>query len=417
LRKQYDVIQVEPGGDYPGDLDVLMVVLPNTLPQDEITRLTEYASAGKPVLLLVDPLPAFDIELSPQQQPPSPFQQQQPQRTPADVRPLMDALGIEWPTERIVWDKYNPHPQFRSLPPEVTFLSPQNEEGEFNAESPVTSGLQEVVMLYGGVLKPKEGADTEFIPLARSGADSGLTLWFRLVQNTIFGVQLATNLPHEPDEETYTMAAQVKSNSEGGVNAIVIADVDVMGEQFFQLRSQGVEQLNFDNVPFLLNAVDHLAGDDSFIELRKRRRRHRTLETVEALTKEYEQQRLEDTRVAEENAESQLKLAQQRLDDSVARLEERSDLDIQTKRIMIANQQNIENRRLAVSRKNIEDEKQRLIDRSKAEMEASVRRIENSIKLAAVALSPVPAFALFLFVSARRLRREQALVSRERYVQ
>ena len=84
---------------------------------------------------------------------------------------------------------------------------------------------------------------------------------------------------------------------------------------------------------------------------------------------------------------------------------------------MIANQQKIENRRLAVARKNIEDEKQRLIDRSKASMEAGIRRIENSIKLAAVALSPVPAFLLFLFVSARRLRREQALVSEDRYVQ
>lgn len=417
LRKQYDVIQVDAASDYPSDLDALMVALPNTLQPDQVERLTEWVKAGNPTLLLVDPLPAFNIELSPQQQPPNPFMRGQPQRQPADLTPVMDALGVEWPTERIAWDKYNPHPQFRSLPPEVVFISPNNAEDAFNTENSVSAGLQELVMLYGGTLKAKEDAETAFTPLVKTGVESGTTLWFRIVQNTIFGVQLATNLPHEPDEETYVMAARISGESEDAPDAIVIADVDVMGEQFFQLRSQGVEQLNFDNVTFLLNAVDQLAGDESFIDLRKRRRRHRTLETVEELTKSYEDQRLEETREAEETADEQLELAQKRLDDAVAALEARTDLDIQTKRIMIANQQKTENRRLTVARKNIEDAKQRRIERSKADVEASVRRVQNGIKVAAVALSPVPAFLLFLFVSAQRLRREQALVSQERLVE
>ena len=119
---------------------------------------------------------------------------------------------------------------------------------------------------------------------------------------------------------------------------------------------------------------------------------------------------------AEANAEEQLEQAQKRLDDAVAAIRERTDLDGRTRQIMIANQQKIENRRLTVARKNIEDEKQRLIERSRADMETSIRNIQSSIKLAAVALSPIPAFLLFLFVSARRLRREQASVSRERLV-
>ncbi len=415
LRKQYEVVQVEPGSDYPEDLDALIAVQPSSLEQSQVERLTGYVAAGKPALLMLDPLPAFNIELSPQQVPQSPFQQQ-PQRTPADLTAIFDALGVEWPSERIVWDKYNPHPQFRTLPPEVAFVSAQNEDGGFNQDSSVTSGMQEVVMLYAGAVQPKEGATTTFTPLLTSGAESGGTLWFRLVQNTIFGVQLATDLPHEPDQERYVMAARIEGEGDSGVQAIVVADVDVMGEQFFQLRAQGAERLEFDNVSFLLNAVDALAGDEDFIELRKRRRRHRTLSTVESLTKEYEDERLEETREAETNAEQQLEQAQKRLDDAVAAIRERGDLDARTRQIMIANQQKIENRRLTVSRKNIEDEKQRLIERSRADMESSIRNIQSSIKLAAVALSPIPAFLLFLFVSARRLRREQASVSRERLV-
>lgn len=319
LEKQYDVVQVPATADYPADLDVLVAVLPNTLEGDSMDRLVDWVKGGNPVLLVVDPLPAFNIESSPQQLPPSPFQQGQPQRVPADTKPLMDALGVTWQTEQIAWDKYNPHPTFRNLPEEVVFLGAgSGYDASFNQDEAVSSGLQEVVFLYGGILKAAEGDEvkTVFTPLLRTGSDSGVTLWFRLVQQSIFGTQLASNLPHEPDEESHVLAARVTSeDEENPVHAIVIADADMMGEQFFALRRQGVEDLNFDNVTFLLNAVDQLAGDDSFIDLRKRRRQHRTLETVEARTRSYEEDRLEETRRAEQEAEEKLNAAQARLDE------------------------------------------------------------------------------------------------------
>ncbi|MXY96578.1 MAG: ABC transporter, partial [Gemmatimonadetes bacterium] len=40
LRKQYDVVQVQPQEDYPDDLDVLLAALPNTLTQPEMDRLS-----------------------------------------------------------------------------------------------------------------------------------------------------------------------------------------------------------------------------------------------------------------------------------------------------------------------------------------------------------------------------------------
>ena len=421
LEKQYDVIQVPATADYPEGLDVLVAVLPNTLQSDSMDRLVDWAKEGNPLLLVVDPLPAFNIESSPQQLPQSPFQQGQPQRVPTDTKPLMDALGVVWETDRIAWDKYNPHPSFRNLPEEVVFLGAgSGYDDTFNEGEPVASGLQEVVFLYGGVLKPAEDGDskTDFTPLLRTGTESGTTLWFRLVQQSIFGMQLATNLPHEPDEESHILAARVTSqDEENPIHAIVIADADMMGEQFFALRRQGVEELNFDNVTFLLNAVDQLADDESFIALRKRRRTHRTLETVEARTRSYEEDRLEETRRAEQEAEEKLNAAQARLDEAVAALRDRADLDAQTKRIMISNQERIENRRLAVARSNIEDEKERLIEGARGDMEAAVRAIQNTIKLVAVVLSPVPAFLLFLFVSVKRRQREQIGVATDRLVE
>jgi len=417
LRKQYEVVQVPPGQDYPANLDVLLAALPNTLEQDQLDRLTVYVKSGKPVLLVVDPLPAFNPDLSPQQMPQGPFMPSAPPRKLTNVKPLMSALGVDWQLDHIVWDKYNPHPQFRNLPPEVVFLGAGNQgAASFNPSELVSSGLQELVLIYAGSLKPAADKST-FAPLLQTGKQSGITPWSSLVQPSLFGMQLASNLPHEPDQESYVVAARVKGAPSGKVvNAIVIADVDMMGEQFFQLRREGVENLQFDNVTFLLNAVDQLAGDESFIALRKRRPKHRTLEAVEAKTKTYEEQRLKETQEAARTADQRLSEAQARLDRAVEQLRNRTDLDEQTKRIMIANQQKAENRRLTVARTNIDDEKQRQIEQSRAGMESAIRRIQNTIKLLAVVLPPIPAFLLFVLVSVRRLGREKAGVLADRLV-
>ena len=417
LRKQYEVVRVPADKDYPADLDALLAALPHTLRQDQVDRLTEYAAKGNPLLLAVDPLPAFDIELSPQQQPQNPFSRgAPPPRAPADLTPLMDVLGVEWDHNQVVWDRYNPHPQYRALPPEILFIGAgSGPDDAFNPEEPITSEMQELVALYSGILQPKEGADVDFFPLLSTGRDSNTALWMRLVQRSMFGVRIATNLPHQPNNDRYVTAARVRGKSgDKPVSAVVVADVDMMGEQFFQLRRQGMGMLSFDNVTFLLNSADYLVGDDSFIALRKRRRKHRTLEAMESRTKVYEDQRLVDTQEAEASAGKKLEEAQARLDRAVEELRNRTDLDQQTKRIMIANQQKAENRRLQVARANIEDEKQRLIENARADMESSIRTIQNTIKLLAVALSPVPAFALFVWVSLRRLRRETIGVSADR---
>ncbi|MGH9658084.1 MAG: Gldg family protein, partial [Bryobacteraceae bacterium] len=392
LRKQYEVVKVAPGAEYPADLDALIAALPTSLAQAQVDRLAAYVKAGKPALLLLDPMPAFDLNLAPQEiaETASPFAMAPPPAPRANVKALLDAAGVAWQTNRIAWDNYNPHPQLKSLPKEFVFVG----KG-FNPKEAITAGLQEVVLLYPGTLKGKG-----LIPLLETGVESGTVRWEDLVQRSMFGIAMNPNLARSAEDKPQVLAGRAG-------NTIVVADVDLMGEQFFELRRRGIENLNFDNVTFLLNAVDQLAGDASFIALRKRRPRHRTLEAVEARTRTYETQRLRDTQTAEAVAEQRLKEAQARLDRAVREIQQRADLDEQTRQIMISNVQSVENRRLTVARANIEDEKQRQIELSRAEMENSIRGIQNTIKLLAVALPPIPAFVIFLLVSARRLRRER----------
>lgn len=420
LRKQYEVVRVPPDADYPEGLDALIVALPHTLNARQLERLVAYVTSGRPALILLDPLPAFNVNLSPAAagQPTGGLFEQPGTAPPAtNLAPLLEALGVRWQPDRIVWDAYNPHPQLRRLPREVIFVGPGNQAPmAFQQSEEITAGLQEVVLLYAGALSPRGDPSVEFVPLMTTGPNSGLLRWNQLVERTLFGTAIVQQPPRQPDAEVHTLAARVRGQGGRPLNAIVVADVDLMGEQFFELRRRGVEQLRFDNVTFLLNAVDELAGDRSFIALRKRRPRHRTLEALEARTRVYEEQRAKQTEEAEATAAARLAEAQARLDAAVRQLERRQDLDERTREIMIQNLRAAEERRLQVARANIEDERNRQVENARIAMEASIRRIQNTVKLLAVALPPVPAFVIFLLVSARKLRRERMRLARERLI-
>ena len=94
---------------------------------------------------------------------------------------------------------------------------------------------------------------------------------------------------------------------------LVIADLDFISEQFFQIRAGGLENLNFDNITFFLNCIDVLVRDESFITLRRKRVRHRTLERVEDQTRNFIEERVKEEEEAEAEAERAMDQAQQRL--------------------------------------------------------------------------------------------------------
>ncbi|MFQ6008058.1 MAG: Gldg family protein [Candidatus Zixiibacteriota bacterium] len=429
LKKQYEVVQLSAADSITEHLDGLLVVLPSSMTQEEMNNIKDYILAGHPTLLLDDPLPAFDISLSPilpaeAQQNPFTRGQTPPPQPKGDIHGFMTALGVNWNSEQIVWDTYNPHPDLVQLPPEVVFIGQGNETTDpFSQLSPATAGLQEMVMLYPGYLFKAINSEFEFQPLLRCGRISGLLHFNQLVQRGFFGFgfSLKRNVRRVPTSETYILAARVVGNSGRGtsdsvkteaaeskkINAIVIADIDLISEQFFLLRKRGLENLNFDNITFFLNCMDLLVGDSSFIELRKKRIKHRTLETVEAQTQQFIQQRIEEEKEAEAEAQRALSEAQERLNEKVNEVRNRTDLDEQTKQIMAQNLQEVENRRFEVLKANIEARKEARIARSKENMEASIRRIQTRIRSLAVMLPPIPVFTMGVLIFVRRRQRER----------
>lgn len=445
LRKQYDVVEISPEMAISQDVDALLVPLPSSLQTDEQGFVADYIRSGKPALILVDPLPAVNPTLSPTEWVgdgnPFTYPPGQPRPGPrGNVREWIGRLGVDWEPTRIVWDSYNPHPELAHMPEDVVFLGAGNEnDATFSSADPMTSHLQELVLLYPGQLGPTDDLRYEFEALLRSGNASGTNGYFSLVRGSPYGPQVNPSPPRRQDDDDYIMAARVRfvgndtavasentpGNREdngdegtedtddlsvapaGEVDIIVVADLDFVSEQFFAIREQAPGGLNFDNITFFLNAMDTLLEEDSFIDLRSRRARHRTLERVEAQTAEYIQQRTTEERQAEVDAEQALTDAQQRLNDRVEELQGRTDIDAQTKQIMVQNLEEVENRRLSVLSTNINTEKDTRIQASRENMESQVRQIQTSIKTFAILLPPVPVILLGIVIFARRQRRER----------
>jgi ABC-2 type transport system permease protein len=432
LRKQYEVVQVDLGGEIADDVEGLLVALPSSLPQPSMDSLKGLIEGGLPTLLLVDPLPVVNVGLSPSERAGAqmnPFMRQQaPQEPKGNIQGLLAALGVQWDPAAVVWDTYNPHPDLAHLPPEVVFVGAGNESPRaFNAEEPASSGLQELVLLYPGHLGEATGSGRTFTSLVESGPLSGRFLYPQIVQRSFFGAQLNQNLPHRPDEQVYVLAARVTDGGTGaekdesaeeeedgsedaktrGFDLVVVADLDFISEQFFQIRAAGPANLRFDNISFFLNAMDVLVGDDSFIALRNRRVRHRTLSRVESQTQRFVEQRAEDEKAAEDEAEQALEDAQKRLDEKVEAVRRRGDLDAQAKQIMARNLQEVESRRLETLKRNIEADKEAKIARAKETVEAQIRVIQSTIRTVAVLLPPIPVLVVGVLIFVRRFRREK----------
>ena len=437
LKKSYNVESV-PAATPINDTkyDVLISVLPSSLGMNELNNLVAYVQKGKPVLILDDPLPATNPQLAPRQPKPraggNPMMQMgMPNEQKAfggKATPLVDLLGIEWIYDEIVWDNTSLylHPEYEKLlREEIISVSTQSGNAKsFNPDSPVTRSLQEVMLFFSGSIKERkvrEGKEKtlEFRPLLLTGRSSGVLGWDDLVKSSMFGMNIDPNPTREMDDSVHVLAAQIvsaKDSKEDTINVIYVADTDIISDFFFHLRETKQFNLDLDNVTFVLNAVDQLAGDAAMIDLRNRRPKVRTLTAIEQQTKNFTKQANEERQAAADEAKKALKDAKARLADKVDKIKKDESLDEDSKMQRLVMAQQEESRRLEVEEANINQTKEKKIETSKTTMDRRTREVESSYSTRSLLLSPIPAIVLGLVVWLIRLNNEQRDIAPTRRV-
>ena len=247
LAKQYEIVQITPVEPIEEKVDALLVVLPSTLLQREMDHVFEAIKGGVPAMLIVDPVPAMDMDLAPAASMAArvnPYAQARAlvRKNTGDIQKAMAGIGVSWPPARIAWDSYRPDADYAQMPQEVVFIGPGSGNAEaFNPRHPATSRLQQLMLMYAGALSPAPAADVTFQPLLSTGTLAGTSSYFQLVQPTEAGPVLNVKLPHEPEGQALTLAAEVRSSSaDRPLRAVVVADLDFISDQFFAMRASGL---------------------------------------------------------------------------------------------------------------------------------------------------------------------------------
>jgi len=214
LRKQFEVVDLEPSLPVPENIDVLMAIQPSLLGPPQLDHLVEAVRRGVPTAIFQDPHPYY-----------YPAMQQAEQRQggglpsmqDAALQKLWDLLGVSVPSSQLVDQVgYNPLKQFddEGLPPEFIFVGNSairetDPNGSlFDEKDPISRGMHEMVFIYAGSVAKKEDAQLDFSSLVRTTKVTGF-----VDKSNLFPPGMQEENPRPMRFQTgieYTLAAHVR---------------------------------------------------------------------------------------------------------------------------------------------------------------------------------------------------------------
>lgn len=303
LRNHFEVEQVRE--EISPGLDLLAVIHPQDLSDELLFEIDQFLLSGKPVLMAVDPSSYVQKGQAGQRQ----MMTGMPPQSSSDVAALFRSWGIEYDASMVVGDlEYAASVNTGRGPPVryPVWLSLER----FNRETPPTAELNQMLFPEPGSFFLREGNELGLTPLVTSSARSGrvmsMTLGFtnpeevgrqlessgeaQVIAGIIRG-SFKTAFPEgrpetEEDEESEGPApespALKESKSPGTL--VLVADTDFLADQF------SVQAMNFlgmralaplnDNLAFVSNVAEFLAGSEDLIGLRSKGTSLRPFERV-----------------------------------------------------------------------------------------------------------------------------------------
>ncbi len=415
----------------------------------------------------------------------------QPPEPKGNIRKLWDTLGIAMVGDdsepsgpfaaQVVWQEYNPYGNkisHQQITPEWVFISPDApgaQDDALNIDEAVTSGLSQLLLLYPGGIRNLGARDLVFTPLARTGDRTGTMRFEDLRQNQRDPKFLQFMRAQRSSKKRYVIAARIRGflkddltmsdakspllvaqatpgpidaapaakdpsdtnikaapdeAREKEIHVVYVADIDLVSSEFLQLRAQPDPELNwdFDNVTFVLNILDSLAGDESLIDIRKRKTRHSTLKLVELKTEEARDDAMEEISEFDTKIQEALDAARERLSENSKQIEEKiaelqlkaqDDGQSQTPELVsemtrLGIQQKVVAKKLQAETEKLERERDRRLQVIQNGLSMDVREVQTQYKLYAAFLPLIPPFIVGLLVWNARSKREKETVGSER---
>jgi ABC-type uncharacterized transport system involved in gliding motility auxiliary subunit len=307
LRKAYEVETLPPTADRIDEgIDLLLLVQPRGLSDALLYAIDQYVLRGGSLLVFTDPLAVTD-----------------PQPGAADAEPLaplFTAWGIRTSAPQAVVDMDNAtrlRNEANQIEDNPFWLSIR--QNGINPENIITSKLESLLLPVAGSIEKTSDGPVTYEPLVHSSPNSALADGF----NARFGlgelrksfrasdaaydlaVKLSGVFPTafpdgSPRSGEDTLEADAADSGQAsppaaeqlqqGLKAatvIVVADADMLFDGYYVSRQNflGFEmaQIFNDNLNFLLNAAEMLAGGQSLINIRSRGKFERPFTRVQAL--------------------------------------------------------------------------------------------------------------------------------------
>ncbi len=320
LQQLYDVQTVSTEIDrIPDNVDVLMLVHPQHLPDKTLYAIDQFVLKGGKALVFVDP------DSQTQQMHPS---QLNPPGMPDDseLPKLFSAWGIEMLPKMVAGDlraarRVNAGTDQRVIPVDyIAWLTLKKEN--FNPDDLATADLSQITMATPGILEPAKDAKTTFTPLIQTSTESEaipvekvqgtpdiqallrdfkpdgkkLTLAARITGPADTAFPDGPPQEAKPDDKKDQPAAQksdekplppqIKTAAQP-ITVMVVADTDILEDRFWvqvqDFFGQRVTVPVANNGDFVGNAVDMLAGGNDLISLRSRGTSARPFDRVDSI--------------------------------------------------------------------------------------------------------------------------------------
>ncbi len=355
LREKYDIQEIDPETEKIEDIDVLLVIHPKDLQEKALFAIDQFVLAGGRTIVCIDP---FCFEDRPPAMMAQDMQAQINHKTDSNLEPLLHHWGLEMPERTFAGDRSLAQitQLRRDAAPEKFIGLLQFGRENMNRENPISSELNEVQMLFPGVLRPLPMDDTaenaekiERTPLIQT-TDQGNAWTVDSLFEVRMGMDASRLMQHFTDGDksvavayalkghftsAYPNGIEVKDEeakddttasesddaknkekqppkthkltgltetAEGEQSVVaVFADVDFLTDSLAYSRSFfGMAAVRGDNSALLMNTIESLSGSADLLAIRSRGNYQRPFKVIDDIEAQAEAETAE--KIAEINA-------------------------------------------------------------------------------------------------------------------